>query len=177
MQESTRNTPFYDNDGLSALLATELNADLLILLTDVNGLYTGDPGNPDSRYHKVYHTAALCQPSCLYARLEHAKRLSNISLHCPQKAADACLTAQLTSSCTCWQPFFACKLCIPASLCAPCKSMPLIQHMQGWRHNLSQGAYSFMSSYACAGSYTHTALRRTMTPFNWRKAMVGRCRG
>lgn len=53
-QESTRNTPFYDNDGLSALLATELNADLLILLTDVNGLYTGDPGNPDSRLIHTY---------------------------------------------------------------------------------------------------------------------------
>lgn len=32
-----------DNDNLSALVATSIQADLLIMLSDVNGLYTGDP--------------------------------------------------------------------------------------------------------------------------------------
>lgn len=36
-------SPFRDNDGLAALLAVELQADLLVLLTDVDGLYTGPP--------------------------------------------------------------------------------------------------------------------------------------
>jgi glutamate 5-kinase len=34
---------FGDNDGLSALVATKLGADLLILLTDVDGLHARDP--------------------------------------------------------------------------------------------------------------------------------------
>ncbi|TPW19628.1 MAG: proB, partial [Elusimicrobia bacterium] len=34
---------FGDNDGLSALVAGLVDADLLVLLTDQDGLYTGDP--------------------------------------------------------------------------------------------------------------------------------------
>ena len=40
---------FSDNDKLSALVASELDADLLILLTDIDGLYTSNPKeNPDA---------------------------------------------------------------------------------------------------------------------------------
>src|SRR2546430_14696970 len=39
-----------DNDNLSALVASLIDADLLVLLTDVDGLYTGDPAtDPDAR--------------------------------------------------------------------------------------------------------------------------------
>jgi glutamate 5-kinase len=39
-----------DNDNLSALVANLIDADLLILLTDIEGLYTADPrSNPDAR--------------------------------------------------------------------------------------------------------------------------------
>lgn len=34
---------FGDNDGLSALVAGKVDADLLLILTDVDGLYTADP--------------------------------------------------------------------------------------------------------------------------------------
>jgi glutamate 5-kinase len=38
-----------DNDNLSALVANLIDADLLVLLSDVNGLYSDDPrGNPDA---------------------------------------------------------------------------------------------------------------------------------
>lgn len=37
---------FGDNDRLSALVATKLEADLLIILSDVKGLYTRPPGEP-----------------------------------------------------------------------------------------------------------------------------------
>ncbi|KAI5407471.1 Delta-1-pyrroline-5-carboxylate synthase, variant 2 [Lathyrus oleraceus] len=57
---STRKAPyedssgiFWDNDSLSALLALELKADLLILLSDVDGLYNGPPSDPQS---KLIHT-------------------------------------------------------------------------------------------------------------------------
>ncbi|XP_021908621.1 delta-1-pyrroline-5-carboxylate synthase-like isoform X2 [Carica papaya] len=57
---STRRAPyedssgiFWDNDSLAALLALELKADLLILLSDVDGLYSGPPSDPGS---KLIHT-------------------------------------------------------------------------------------------------------------------------
>lgn len=40
---------FGDNDTLSALVAKFMQADLLVLLSNVNGLYTGEPGNPCSK--------------------------------------------------------------------------------------------------------------------------------
>ncbi len=40
---------FGDNDKLSALVAANTDADLLILLTDVNGLYDKNPRHPDAR--------------------------------------------------------------------------------------------------------------------------------
>lgn len=45
---------FRDNDGLAALLAIELKADLLILLTDVAGLYDGPPSDPNSNFIATY---------------------------------------------------------------------------------------------------------------------------
>jgi glutamate 5-kinase len=39
---------FGDNDKLSALVMTHIGAGLLILLSDVDGLYTGDPAMPQS---------------------------------------------------------------------------------------------------------------------------------
>lgn len=44
---------FWDNDSLAALLALELKADLLVLLSDVDGLYSGPPSDPRS---KIIHT-------------------------------------------------------------------------------------------------------------------------
>ena len=42
---------FGDNDTLSAVVAALINADLLILLSDIDGLYTDDPHtNPDARF-------------------------------------------------------------------------------------------------------------------------------
>ncbi|MFU0828035.1 MAG: Glutamate 5-kinase [Lachnoclostridium sp.] len=42
---------FGDNDTLSAIVAALVNADLLILLSDIDGLYTDDPHmNPDARF-------------------------------------------------------------------------------------------------------------------------------
>jgi glutamate 5-kinase len=38
---------FGDNDNLSAMITLLMNADMLINLTDINGLYTGDPRSSD----------------------------------------------------------------------------------------------------------------------------------
>lgn len=40
---------FTDNDELSALIASMIGADALVLLTSVDGLYNGSPSHPDSK--------------------------------------------------------------------------------------------------------------------------------
>ena len=48
---------FGDNDTLSAIVAALVGADLLILLSDIDGLYTDDPRqNPDARFIDVVET-------------------------------------------------------------------------------------------------------------------------
>lgn len=39
----------HDNDALAAYLATEVNADLLVLMSDVDGVYNKPPGSEDAR--------------------------------------------------------------------------------------------------------------------------------
>jgi glutamate 5-kinase len=46
---ATAEIRFGDNDRLAALVAHLVRADLLVLLSDVDGLYDGDPGKPGSR--------------------------------------------------------------------------------------------------------------------------------
>ncbi len=49
-REGEKRPVFGDNDKLSALVATKLDAELLVLLTDVEGLYDKHPGrHPDAR--------------------------------------------------------------------------------------------------------------------------------
>jgi glutamate 5-kinase len=55
--ETTNHSPsFSDNDQLSALVMSRLGAELLILLTDVNGLMTGSPSeDPDASLIEEVH--------------------------------------------------------------------------------------------------------------------------
>ena len=48
---TTYEIEFGDNDTLSAIVAAMIDADLLILLSDIDGLYTDDPRrNPDAKF-------------------------------------------------------------------------------------------------------------------------------
>lgn len=49
---------FTDNDELSGLIARMLKAETLILLSNIDGIYTGDPSRPDS---KVISSVAPCE--------------------------------------------------------------------------------------------------------------------
>ncbi|WP_198348098.1 glutamate 5-kinase [Plantactinospora sp. KBS50] len=49
---------FGDNDRLAALVAALVQADLLVLLSDVDALWTGDPAWPDSRRIAEVHAEA-----------------------------------------------------------------------------------------------------------------------
>ncbi|WP_423203060.1 glutamate 5-kinase [Krasilnikovia cinnamomea] len=50
---ATEEIRFGDNDRLAALVAALVHADLLVLLSDVDALYTGDPADPASRRLEV----------------------------------------------------------------------------------------------------------------------------
>lgn len=51
---STYEIKFGDNDTLSAIVAALIDADLLILLSDIDGLYTDNPrSNPDAKFIEV----------------------------------------------------------------------------------------------------------------------------
>lgn len=51
---ATYEIEFGDNDSLSAIVASLINADILILLSDIDGLYTDDPNtNPDAKFISV----------------------------------------------------------------------------------------------------------------------------
>lgn len=51
---STYEIEFGDNDTLSAIVAALINADLLILLSDIDGLYTDDPHqNQDAKFIEI----------------------------------------------------------------------------------------------------------------------------
>lgn len=51
---ATYEIEFGDNDTLSAIVAALIEADLLILLSDIDGLYTDDPNtNPDAKFIDV----------------------------------------------------------------------------------------------------------------------------
>ena len=43
---------FTDNDELSGMIATMIGADILVILSNVDGLYTGNPADPESRLIK-----------------------------------------------------------------------------------------------------------------------------
>ena len=57
---ATHEIRFGDNDRLAALVAHLVHADALVLLTDVDGLYTGKPGRPGAEFvPEVESMAAL----------------------------------------------------------------------------------------------------------------------
>lgn len=57
---STNEIEIGDNDTLGAIVATTVEADLLIILSDINGLYTGDPKkDPNAR---LLHTVSEITP-------------------------------------------------------------------------------------------------------------------
>ena len=57
---STREIAVGDNDTLSALVATHIKADVLIVLTDIDGLYTSDP-RKDQDAHRIETVYAISE--------------------------------------------------------------------------------------------------------------------
>jgi len=54
--DGSDSTVFSDNDALASLVGGEIGADLLLLLTDVEGLYNKPPNQPGAKVISVFHT-------------------------------------------------------------------------------------------------------------------------
>jgi glutamate 5-kinase len=63
LQEDAKTHAFNDNDHLSAILAAKLNADRLVILTNVNGVYTANPTTDPTaqRIPRIMQLAAMQQ--------------------------------------------------------------------------------------------------------------------
>ncbi len=83
-------TTFGDNDRLAALVTNLLRAPLLVLLSDVDGLFDGDPGNPAS---KVIPTVAKLDASIQNLVRDKATGLSKGGMASKLEAARIATTA------------------------------------------------------------------------------------
>ncbi|GEL14939.1 glutamate 5-kinase [Pediococcus cellicola] len=65
VDELDHKTKFGDNDQLSAIVANLIDADLLIMLSDIDGFYSGNPmSNPSA---ELYHTVTSIDASIIQA--------------------------------------------------------------------------------------------------------------
>ena len=82
---STYEIRFGDNDRLSALVSSLIGADLLVLLSDVEGLYSDDPNkNPDAKFISVVESVT---PSLLHMGKESASDIGSGGMYTKLKAA------------------------------------------------------------------------------------------
>lgn len=65
----------HDNDALAAYLANEVNADLLLLISDVDGVYNKPPGSEDARLLHTF-TPRHAQPQASQEGIEFGTKSS-----------------------------------------------------------------------------------------------------
>lgn len=81
---------FTDNDELAGLIAAQMNADLLIILTNVEGIYTGNPENPESQlipvidpdkgWPEVSTSKSALGRGGMLSKLATARKMSNLGI-------------------------------------------------------------------------------------------------
>ncbi|PRQ59292.1 putative glutamate-5-semialdehyde dehydrogenase, Glutamate 5-kinase [Rosa chinensis] len=66
---------FWDNDSLAAILAKQLKSDLLILMSDVKGLYSGPPSDTNSELiHSYIHKGVASRRSHFWSKIKSGTR-------------------------------------------------------------------------------------------------------
>lgn len=81
---------FTDNDELAGLIATQINADKLIILTSVNGVYDGHPSdpqstvisviNPEDKWQKVSSIKSTHGRGGMVSKLATARKMSELGI-------------------------------------------------------------------------------------------------
>jgi glutamate 5-kinase len=80
-----------DNDNLSAMVATLIEADILLILTDIDGLYTDDPAcNPDA---ELIHMVEKLTPQIERLAKKSKSELSTGGMITKIQAAKRCINA------------------------------------------------------------------------------------
>ena len=80
---------FTDNDELSGLVAKMMNADTLILLTNVDGIYNGAPSDPNTRIiPSVYYDRDISEYIQL-SKSSHGRGGMTSKAHTAQEVAKA----------------------------------------------------------------------------------------
>lgn len=82
---------FTDNDELAGLIAAQINADLLILLTNVDGVFTSHPNDPESKliniidpnlgWPNVSTVKSKLGRGGMVSKLEIAKKMSSLGIN------------------------------------------------------------------------------------------------
>ena len=78
-----------DNDTLASIVATSVNADLLVLLSDIDGLYTGDPHKDKSA--RLIHKVEIIDDYIESLGGEAGSNLGTGGMYTKIKAAKSCM--------------------------------------------------------------------------------------
>lgn len=87
---------FTDNDELAGLIAAQINADKLIILSNVEGVYSGDPADPQSRLIPVI-SADKGWPEVTTAKSTQGRGGMISKLSTARKMSDLGITTHITS--------------------------------------------------------------------------------
>ncbi|MEM0950991.1 MAG: glutamate 5-kinase [Cyanobacteria bacterium P01_H01_bin.74] len=98
IEEVAQSMGFKDNDMLSALVASRLNADLLVVLTNVKGIYTENPVS-NSQAKPISHVARLTELDAITAHGQSSAGRGGMEskLEAVKAAARSGITTYITS--------------------------------------------------------------------------------
>lgn len=88
---------FTDNDELAGLIASQINADKLIILTSVKGVYNGNPSHPDAKLITTINPALDGWPEVSTSKTTHGRGGMITKLGIARKMSDLGITTHICS--------------------------------------------------------------------------------
>ena len=88
---------FTDNDELSGLIAAQINADKLIILSNVEGVYTDHPSNPDAKLIPIIDPAQRDWPKVSPIKSNQGRGGMISKLGTARKVSDLGITTHIAS--------------------------------------------------------------------------------
>lgn len=88
---------FTDNDELAGLIASQVNADKLIILTSVNGVYNGHPNHPDAKLISTINPLNEGWPEVSTTKSTHGRGGMVTKLGIARKMSDLGITTHICS--------------------------------------------------------------------------------
>ena len=88
---------FTDNDELAGLIASQINADKLIILTSVNGVYNGHPNQPDAKLISIINPSIDGWPEVSTTKSTHGRGGMITKLGIARKMSELGITTHICS--------------------------------------------------------------------------------